>query len=232
MSEFTEHIGGRIRLYRRRLHISVSELGTRISKSKASVSKYESGAVGIDADTLLDIARALGVSLGQLTDFPGSAPPRRARAGRSFLPRAQMYLYALDGRKKQVLRGMMLPVAAGDGTYHATLFLGCPDFASYEKCDSLYYGDIIPRDAVTNYMFVNQQNDVEQLHITAINPLGTDDLSTGLITGINNSPLMPVAFKCLISPRPLPEDGTLDARLRITAEDCRAMKQSNMFLCR
>ena len=68
MTELTRHIGQRIRLYRKSNGLTLEELAARIHKSKSSVSKYESGDIAVDVETLVEIANALGIDLWQLLD--------------------------------------------------------------------------------------------------------------------------------------------------------------------
>ena len=62
MSELTVRMGENIRIYRRANRMTLSELATKINKSKATVGKYEQGTIALDMDTLYEIAAALGVS--------------------------------------------------------------------------------------------------------------------------------------------------------------------------
>ena len=66
MSELGVRIGENIRIYRRANRMTLNELADRINKSKATVGKYEQGAIALDMDTLYEIAAALKVSPAQL----------------------------------------------------------------------------------------------------------------------------------------------------------------------
>ena len=50
--------------------MTLQQLADRIHKSRASVSKYETGEVSLDIVTLTEIARVLEVQPGQLVDLP------------------------------------------------------------------------------------------------------------------------------------------------------------------
>ena len=69
MSDITRHIGSRIRLYRKLLGLTIDDLAEGIHKSKSTVSKYETGSVSVDAETLFDIAAVLRVSVSKLVDY-------------------------------------------------------------------------------------------------------------------------------------------------------------------
>jgi len=51
---------------RKRVGVTQAQLSLRLDKPQSFVSKYESGERRLDAIELLDVARALGVSLGSL----------------------------------------------------------------------------------------------------------------------------------------------------------------------
>lgn len=52
MSEIRRHIGHRIRMYRKVQGLTLQQLADMIHKSRATVSKYETGEIAIDVDTL------------------------------------------------------------------------------------------------------------------------------------------------------------------------------------
>ena len=66
MSDLTRIIGKNIRIYRRANRMTIDTLAERINKSKATVGKYEQGAISMDVDTLYEIAEALKIAPTQL----------------------------------------------------------------------------------------------------------------------------------------------------------------------
>ncbi len=65
---FSSRVGARIRYYRNLNKISLQTLAQSIHKSISTVSKYESGQIAIDIDTLYEIADCLQVSIHQLLE--------------------------------------------------------------------------------------------------------------------------------------------------------------------
>ena len=63
MNGINARVGARIRLYRRAKKLTLIQLSAMIHKSKATLSKYETGDIAIDVETLYDIAKALGKRL-------------------------------------------------------------------------------------------------------------------------------------------------------------------------
>ena len=74
MSNITQHTGSRIRAFRRARGLTLQQLADMIHQSRASVSKYETGEITLDIETLFDIAQALDVELNQLTDYRSPKP--------------------------------------------------------------------------------------------------------------------------------------------------------------
>lgn len=63
-----ESIGKQLNFYRKKQNISLEELGKRISKSKATVSKYEKGDILPDILTLLEICNVLNIDISQILE--------------------------------------------------------------------------------------------------------------------------------------------------------------------
>ncbi|MEG0377338.1 MAG: helix-turn-helix transcriptional regulator, partial [Eubacterium sp.] len=63
-------VGAQIRMYRKMAKISIDEMAQTIGKSRATVSKYETGAIAIDISTLFEISSVLDISASYLMDIP------------------------------------------------------------------------------------------------------------------------------------------------------------------
>lgn len=64
MGNINLHAGMKIRMYRKNKNMTLQQLADRIHKSRASVSKYETGEVSMDIETLVEIAAAMSVRDG------------------------------------------------------------------------------------------------------------------------------------------------------------------------
>ena len=157
MSELGERLGENIRIYRRANRMTLSELAAKINKSKATVGKYEQGAIALDMDTLYEVAEALGVSPVQLMVSP---LPEKKEMGEPRLMGERRYLYLYDGRAGRILRSLLVS-GREDEDDAVTLFYDIPSFAEPQRCRALYYGRRQKHDFVTNYILENQSNGVE-----------------------------------------------------------------------
>ena len=95
------YIGARIRNYRKMKKMTLQQLADSIHKSRATVSKYETGEITLDIQTLYEISRALEVSLSQLTDYHAekeeTEPVFSGYNGKSpFFKANQLYFYYYD----------------------------------------------------------------------------------------------------------------------------------------
>ena len=103
MEQVNLYVGAQIRRYRKNRQMTLQQLADRIHKSRASVSKYETGEVSLDIVTLTEIARVLEVQPGQLVDLPvqeeeGARLPSANSVISPFFQARRLYFYFYDGR--------------------------------------------------------------------------------------------------------------------------------------
>lgn len=229
MSELDRTIGANIRLYRRANHFTLEELAGRIHKSKATLGKYEQGAISLDINTLWEIAAALQIEPEQLLKNlhadPKLEPTEGAPAGSG-----RQYLYIYDGRAKRILRSLLAGGSGAEENPPLTLFYDVPDFAQLHRCRTLYYGRRQRQDMVVNYYFKNQSNGVERVTITLMRSLELEGRGTGLMTGLSARRMLPVCVKCILSNQMLEEDEDLIRSLLLTKEDMHLTRKNNMFM--
>lgn len=235
MHELSKHIGSRIRMYRKVQNLTVQDLANRIHKSKASVSKYETGDVVLDVETLHDISQALHVSIHQLTDFqqtPAVPAPVKAVTGKSpFYEARRLYFYFYDGRYRRLKDGIIdISETPGEpGDMNATLSISTitPNGRSSE---SYYSGSVVYSDMLIRFSFVNQLNALEEDLLYIFNPLELRDYTEGLLCGISSADFKPCAFKCIVTLTPQTMDDSFRKQLMITPRDLSRWKKVNMML--
>ena len=76
-------VGGHIREWRLRRELSQAELARRAGVTQASLSNYETGKRDLPLATLLGVAGALNVSIGDLLDLPDTIVVRDSLLGRA-----------------------------------------------------------------------------------------------------------------------------------------------------
>lgn len=230
MESIAIHVGNRIKMYRKNRHMTIDTLSSMINKSRATISKYESGRISIDVGTLLDIAKALDLDLAQLVDFQWRSNPSNQLQESPFPGHSKLFLYHYDGRAKKIVRSVMQlskdPVL---DNFSASLYLDVISMSHPEKCRCIYRGEMYPFDTLANFNLVNQSNRVERIAINVYKPLDYCTHLWGLLLGISSLHFTPVALKVLFSQDPLPDGSPLESQLTLSKEDFKLMKQMNMF---
>lgn len=93
-----ENIGTKLNFYRKKQNISLENLGKQISKSKATVSKYEKGVILPDIITLLEICNVLNINISQILEQ--TTPINKIK---NPFKNNTLFLYYITNRKKLCL---------------------------------------------------------------------------------------------------------------------------------
>lgn len=236
MSKINQHIGSRIRSFRKSQGLTLQQLADMIHKSRASLSKYENGEITLDVETLYEISQALGVEMNRLTDFqdskPAPLPIQPTGANRSPFYQAQrLYFYFYDGRYNRLKDGIINIHKRDDdnGNHEATLTISAVT-PTGRSSDIYYSGKVVYSDMLIRFSFVNQYNTLEEDLLYIFNPLELRDFTEGLLCGISSADLMPCAFKCLVTLTPQEPTEELKQHLLITPKELRRWQKLNMLI--
>lgn len=232
MSRITEHVGDRIRRGRKGKGLTIDEFAKMINKSKATVSKYESGSITIDVETLLDIADALDMDLKSLIDYHSPNIRPKPLPANSFFNQPRLFVYLYDGRVKGIVRSLLELHSSDDGTVvEAQLFMGLDESFNKARVQHIFEGTMTAYDTITHLNLVNQVNTTEMLYLCILNPMHANTPAVGILSGIASSPFFaPIAMKIIVSKRQLREDSTLHSLLELNKEDARSLRYYNMMV--
>lgn len=232
MGQISREIGLRIRNFRKSRHMTLDQLSSLVCKNKSTLSKYETGEIVLDIETIYEIARALGIHVEQLlycTPDRVSIQPSGPRPA-FFSGLSQFYSYYYDGRINRIIPCVFdVLLQSEDSRYKIMMYANFQDYASYQNCETTYWGYMEHYDAITNVILTNQDSPMEKAHGQILATYMNSDTKWGLFTGLSARPVMPVALKMLFSKKRLPEDEALLQMLKITKEDIRLMKLYNMM---
>ena len=237
MEDINRYVGTRIRNYRKMKKMTLQELADRIYKSRATVSKYETGEIVLDVETLSRIAEVLEVRPADIMDW---APKRREevqvsmiREGESPFFRADiLYFYYLDGRYdrlKEAVIHINKEHPDEGGLYEAQMSLRSTS-ASGRSSEVYYAGNVLYSDMLIRFSFTNTCNKLEEDLLYIFNPLEVRPFTEGLLCGISSTDLMPCAFKCLVSLTPNEDYEILREHLKLTPKELRRWQKMNMFI--
>lgn len=246
MNELSCHIGRRIRQFRKMQGFTLQYMADQLNKSKATMSKYETGDIILDVETLYSIADLLQVSLSQLTDYrpeaeilpdghedteprpevslyetPGHTSP--------FFLSDQLYFYFYDGRYRRIKEGIIHIMRNGTESCPVTISVsaGTPMGRSSEEH---YVGTAFYSSMLIRFDFTNQNLPLEKNQLSLFNP--EEDFCEGLLSGISTVDQIPFACKCLISltPQDTALTGGLLPRLTFTRRELQRLQKLNMLL--
>lgn len=231
------HIGARIRTHRKNRGFTIQTLAERIHKSRATVSKYETGEIGLDMVTLFALASALEVTPNQLIDYRVN-PPKAAlpnSALKTFHNATQLYFYFYDGRYNRLKDGVIniLPLQESpeQNAHQHTATLTISVVTPNGKNSEIYYlGDVTYSDRLIRFSFINQYNTLEECLLYIFNPLELRDSTYGMLCGISSADMRPCAFKCLVSLTSHPYSDDLKQQLRLTKDELKESKKLNMLV--
>ena len=232
MGEISREIGHRIRNFRKSRHMTLEALSDLVCKNKSTLSKYETGEIVLDIETIYEIARALGIHVEQLlyctqdrVSIQSSGPKPAFFNGLS-----QFYSYYYDGRYNRIMRCVFdVLLQSEDNRYKIMMYANFQDYNTYQNCETAYWGYMEHYDAITNVILTNQDSPMEKAHGQILASYMNADTKWGLFTGLSARPMMPVALKMLFSKKRLTEDEALLQMLKVTKEDIRLMKLYNMM---
>ena len=232
MSEVAKEIGGRIRNFRKKRKLTLSDLSSRICKSQSTISKYETGEIAIDIETLYEIADALQIHAGQLL-CRAHRREQILRAGIQpafFQGMTQFYSYLFDGRSNRLIRCVFdILSQAEENRYQIMMYMNFQDYEAYQNCENTYWGYIEHYDALTNIALTNQDTPMEKASVQILASYLDSSTKWGLFNGFSSRPMMPIAAKMLFSKERLKEDAELLRRLKISRDDVRLMRLYNML---
>ena len=157
MSSFSYFVGQRIKKYRKSRGYTIEQFSAMINKSKATLSKYENGAITIDIETLYDIAQALEIDLKCFIDYQPPVFHQDASLPKnSYFNQSLAYMYHYDGRVRQMVRSLLRFSRAADrDAIEVTLYLGVASFTDPDRCQHLFTGEMKAYDTITHMVLTN-----------------------------------------------------------------------------
>jgi len=229
MTNLAEHVGKRIRYFRKSRGLTVEHLASKIHKSKATVYKYECGKIPIDIDTLSDISTALNIEVTHFFDLPYTKGHVHAKV--SFFNTNCLFAYYYDGRSKQIVKSLLrFRPGTDDDLYHASFYMNLPDFTDLEKSRYIYSGTLSSHETVSYCILENITLPIETLIIQIVHPFQTSNSTWGLFLGLSDQPLAPMATKILLSRVQLSNQELNAYPLIFTKDELSRIRKQNAIL--
>lgn len=225
MEHILLHIGQRIRLYRKLKGMTMDELAQKLHKSKASISKYESGQISIDIVTMFEIAEVLEINPNHLLDYPSKE--RNSSINNIFEKTEYLYVYHLHN--KTINTSIIKLGISTDNYQETTLFYKIDKEPFLEQCDCVYHGKMYSYTSILSFVLRNYHNPIENILLNFFIPIRKTSLLTGMISGLNVNTLTPISYKVLLSSHPQSNTENLRKLLEIDHELFKEIKRKNAF---
>ncbi len=241
----TAHVGMRIKRMRKSRGLTLEELSNLIHKSKATVSKYESGTIALDIETLFEISEVLQVDIGAFLDYKPKKEKENFLPENFYFDKPEIFMYYYDGRVKKIVRSLIIignPAAYEDADsdkqrvqtvseFPVKMYQGVPSFDDREKYQHFFTGMMKPYDTITHISLTNRINSTEKMYICVLNPMHANSQAVGMMSGIASSPFFaPIGVKVLISKEPLDENEAFKNVLVLNKEENRNFRYYNMMI--
>ena len=227
LTNFSSKVGAKIRTYRKARNMSLDELSAKINKSKATISKYESGAIAIDIMTLYEISIILQIDITKLVENVASPTPSIVKLFETHLP-STLYMYHAH-HHKHYLSILNLGATQDNSNIPATLYYKTVDHAaSHIKCAGIYHGNLLYSNTHLNLSLTNFQNEFDAIYLLFFIPMEIAEAYSGILLGLQSANMRPAATRVLLSAHALSKN-YLEENLKFTHKDWRRLKNGSYY---
>lgn len=216
-----EHIGARIKLFRKHQNLTLEELAYMVHKSPSTICKYENGSVNIDILTISELAEALGVEISQLVDFKtGKAAPSDRNNTNFFRRHKRFYVYSISTRQQNLMLGVMdITGSANDPAEDAlVLYLDEGDKINLSDPMFIYTGTMTCDDTFAYFSLQNASGAKDRMNILAKSPQWMRNRAKVLALSVSPLYGCPAATIMLFSTEELEITDELRNELRIDTD--------------
>lgn len=230
-----EHVGGRIRLFRKHQNMTLEELAYLVHKSPSTLCKYERGQLNIDIVTLFEIASALDIDISQLTDYSSDKPKRSERSSSNFFGRySRFYVYTSHNITggKGLMKGMMdVTRRPGDTNEdNVVLFLAEENAADFNDPLFIYTGTMTCDDYYAYIDLKNASGMKDTMFILIKSPQWMRNSARGILLSVSNTYGCPSASMILFATEKQKVNEALMEDLRIDKDEIiQFAKQTNII---
>lgn len=225
------HVGSRIKLYRTQKRLTLDDLAKSINKSPSTLSKYETGRIAVDVNTLFEISDALGVSISQLTDYQPQGVKVTGTLNKSFFKRSNLYYSYVCFDTKKISVCAMEVVSDSDGEDRFVLYFDISDPEHYTKANYIYCGSLFHSDSGTAFHLENPYNHSDVGYIYTKSNFSTSHIVSGIFTFVPQAIRNPVSTKIIFSLHPLDVNDDLVKNLLISdKETISSLKKKNLLV--
>ncbi len=229
-----EHVGNRIRLYRKKQNLTLQQLAYLMDKTPSTISKYEKGIISIDIGSLYRLASILNVNVEQLLDYqPDTRKKSSSPALKGFFSLHRTYfLYQYFAPMRRNILSMLKISSEGlDNSAKVTLYYDVPTPNEYTLANFIYRGEISTYDS---FATIHVKNDFllhDDVYFYIKSPQWIRNVTTGFMLSYSQTMGMPSVAKIVFSAAPLEENEALSHTLNLNTKDIQSMlKKTNCIV--
>ena len=224
-------VGKRIKYYRNMRHMSLKAMSSIIHKSISTISKYESGQVSIDIDTLYEIAAALSVSITQLVTEPLTSLPLLTNNENPHFFTSHAPIYAYYYTQNKLMLSVFVPVSMEQNILHCHVFMESESAEAYTNSRFFLAADIHCFDSGAAIYLKNTINHSDYGFIYAKIPYSQTAPVTGLFSFSSEHLGIPAAVKMIFSATPLTKnDELINSLIVYKKATIDSIKKANVFV--
>lgn len=217
-------LGEILKKYRKLKHYSLEDIGNRIYKTKATVSKYENGEIIPDFITVLELCNILNIEISNL--FPSIS-----EVFTSNLPFNNNVLYLYYFISNKLITATIKIDGFKDGKYYAFIYSGIQK--DFDNCKYYYEGTVEPSQTVTYMNFRNinyNKNNLEQVQIIINIPISnTSEKYDCFITGLTPN-YLPIIKKGIITTTLLDSSQIDIKKIQISKQELQKISIDNAWI--
>lgn len=222
-----KEIGKYITRLRKKQKMSQQELGDKIHKSKACISKYERGLSSIDLETFIDICESLEISPALALDTIISYKEEKRPPVAEAFQQKKLYICCYDTSVNRFVRSV---IAHSEESGYAKLYSDVQDYTDLESAGNLYQGELAVNGNILSFNFKNYYHATEFGLILAMSPISKSKSYMGIMLGLSSLPIMPRADKIYLSETIPVEDEAMIQKLTFSKDQVKTIQKSNRII--
>ena len=222
------NFGEKLREFRKTRKLSLEDLGTKINKSKATISKYEANQIVPDFITVLEICNALEITLSQL--FPSFKIENLSNSKNQFSSNILYLYYYTD----DLLITSVMELKDENNMTYATLFNGIRNIKKYASENAYSYFGTLETDKTIGYFNLtntaSQDTICEKLQISFNIPWSSKiEITNFFILGLTPNSA-PIVKKGIISTSPIENLDKFEEDLKISSYEIFKLQHDNGWI--
>lgn len=214
--------------YRKSRGLTLENLGNKIGKTKATISKYERGEIIPDIVTALEICNVLDITLSQL--FPMESASKKYNSRNPFdVDKLYLYYYT-----ENILITSIIELREDNNEIQVKLYNGVKNIKTYASETSYYYDGIMVCDKTIGYINLqntaSQKTQLEKLQISFAIPWSNNiEITNFFILGLTPNSV-PTVKKGIMSIKPIDHFEIFENDLKLNKDDITTIQKNNAWI--